>query len=104
VKNLYHWQVGCMGITEPCSSECENEFIDCVESGDISTALERTKTFEDCIDTDSFSKLSGCTEECAPTLAMMSTSEAPTYAANSNWGAGVDSAEDQPNTSICEIE
>jgi len=104
VKNLYHWQVGCMGITEPCSSECENEFIDCVESGDVSTALERTETFEDCIDTNNFSNLSGCTKECAPTLAMMSTSEAPTDAANSNWGAGADSAEDQPNTSICEIE
>ena len=37
-------------------------------------------------------------------LAMMSTSETPTYAPNSNWGTGSDTAEDRPDTSLCEIE
>ena len=86
--------------------ECENEFIACVENlnGDNPTALERTENFASCIDPDIFSGLPGCTEECAPTLAMMSTSETPTYAPNSNWGTGSDTAEDRPDTSLCEIE
>ena len=66
--------------------------------------MERTKSFASCIDPGTFSGLPGCTEECAPTLAMMSASEAPTDAPNSNWGAGIDSAETRPATSLCEIE
>jgi hypothetical protein len=106
VKNLYYWQVGCMGMTSPCSSECESAFIACVENlnGDNPTGLEKTENFASCIDPKTFSGLPGCTEECAPTLAMMSTSETPTYAPNSNWGTGSDTAEDQPDTSLCKIE
>ena len=86
--------------------ECESAFIACVENlnGDNPTGLEKTENFASCIDPETFSGLPGCTEECAPTLAMMSTSETPTKAPNSNWGTGTGTAEDQPDTSLCKIE
>jgi len=31
-KNKEYWQVGCMGITAPCSDACEAAFLDCVAS------------------------------------------------------------------------
>merc|ERR1712012_709700 len=34
VKNLAFWQVGCLGITEPCSETCAQAFEQCVEAGD----------------------------------------------------------------------
>jgi len=35
VKNLAFWQVGCLGITEPCSETCAQAFEQCVEAGDV---------------------------------------------------------------------
>jgi len=103
LQNLDYWQVGCMGITAPCSEECEVELVACVENGDISTALKRTKTFSTCMDPETFSGFSSCTLDCAPTLGMMSASQAPTEMENTNWGAGSDAAVAKPDTSICDM-
>ena len=78
--------------------------VTCVENGDISTALQRTKTFSSCMDPETFSAFSGCSLDCAPTLGMMSVSEAPTEMENTNWGAGSDAAVAKPDTSICNMD
>ena len=75
----------------------------CVENGDTSTAMTRTETFDNCMDADSFSGLSGCTVDCAPTFAMLATSENPTTAVFNRFGAGTDEASTKPATSLCEI-
>merc|ERR1711992_431807 len=102
-RNTNIWQVGCLGITSSCSQDCETAFIACVESGDTSTAMKRTETFDNCMDADSFSGLSGCTVDCAPTFAMLATSENPTTAVFNRFGAGTDEASTKPATSLCEI-
>ena len=97
-KNLIHWQVGCLGITSPCSEECETELISCVNSGDTSTALNRAETFGDCIDAQS----TDC-EGCAPTLAMLSESQAPTVQLGNFGAADYTLDHDKPDTSLCEV-
>ena len=48
------------------------------------------------MDPETFSGFSGCTLDCAPTLGMMSVSEAPTEMVNTNWGAGSNAAVAKP--------
>lgn len=81
-QNKAHWQVGCLGITDPCSETCETSFIACVNSKDVSDASKRASAFEDCIDVSE--TLSGCTQECAPTYNMLIESETPAEALFSN--------------------
>lgn len=76
-KNAVYWQVGCLGITSPCSSECEYSFIDCINGKDTSSSANRTSSFDDCISEDSFVNLMGCTKSCAPTYDMLKESEEP---------------------------
>merc|ERR1712018_95421 len=75
-KNTAYWQVGCLGITEPCSSECESSFTSCMSSKDQSTAANKVSSFEECIEDSA--NLAGCTADCAPTYGMLIQSETPT--------------------------
>ena len=85
-----------------CSSECETNFISCVDSEDTSTALKRTKAFETCIEAPAFTNLNGCVESCAPTFDMMAASEMPTTR-EGGFGAVnlADSVGQKPSESIC---
>ena len=100
-QNKAHWQVGCLGITEPCSESCETSFISCVNSKDVSTAANRAGSFEDCI--ESSENLSGCTAECAPTYNMLIESETPIEAsfAYNVFGAATENRSGRRNESLC---
>jgi len=101
-KNKEYWQVGCMGITAPCSDACEAAFLDCVASQGAVTASDNVEAFETCIDATEFNGLDDCDEECAPTFAMLAASEMPTTIEGNNFGAGSDTASDKPSSSICD--
>merc|ERR1712038_34118 len=68
-KNKAHWYVGCFGITEPCSSECEISFSSCMSSKDQTTAAKKVTAFSECI-LDS-ADLTGCSADCSPTYDML---------------------------------
>merc|ERR1712051_585491 len=99
-KNYNFWQVGCLGITEACTTACETSFVACVESKDISTAKKQTEAFADCIEVDKFITLNGCTEDCAPTYGMLAASETPTTKLG-GFGAGANTASARPSGSLC---
>lgn len=100
-KNVGYWVIGCLGITDQCSESCEASFIDCVESGDTSTALKRTKAFGKCIKAITMAGLEGCTKDCAPTFNMLTSSEMPSFVAFERFGAGTGVPISQPETSRC---
>ena len=103
-KNTAYWQVGCLGITEPCSETCEASFVSCVNSGDVSSAELRVDTWADCIAEPNFStNLDGCAEACAPTYNMLVESETPVVSEFSNFGAGTGQAGEEPSDSICQV-
>merc|ERR1739844_303695 len=95
-KNFNYWQIGCLGITPSCSQECETAFVSCVNSGNTGTAVQKTQAFDNCMDADVFAGLSGCNVDCAPTFAMLATSENPTTAEFETFGAGSDEASSKP--------
>ena len=66
------------------------------------TASDNVDAFETCIDANVFNGLDECHEECAPTFAMLASSEMPTTFEFDNFGAGSDNAGDKPASSICE--
>ena len=73
-QNHPDWVVGCLGITPVCSASCAISFGECVG---LSSKSEDTMKFADCIGSASFSTLTGCTAGCAPTQAMLESSEMP---------------------------
>merc|ERR1719328_734756 len=103
-KNKAHWYVGCLGITEPCSSECEDSFTSCMSTKDLSTAENKASAFGECIEDSA--DLAGCTAECAPTYAMLIQSEEPTEVSFSNgvFGPTAEDHIEQPETSLCKAE
>ena len=103
-QNTVYWQMGCWGMTEKCSSQCELSFIDCVGEQGPSTGAEKAAAFETCIYEDIFSTLSGCEKSCSPTYDMLIRSEEPYKKELSKgiFGAGKDGAHKRPNTSKCE--
>ena len=103
-QNQAHWYVGCLGITEPCSSECEESFTACMNNKAPSTAANSADAFGECIE-DSGS-LAGCTAECAPTYGMLIQSETPSEKSFSNgvFGPTSDDHGSQPDTSLCKAD
>ena len=101
-QNKEYWKVGCLGVTAPCSQECEDNFVACVEVSDISTAQDQARAFQKCMQTNIFNGLTGCTENCAPTFGMLTTSEMPSYFAFENFGAGPENSAPAPPTSLCQ--
>jgi len=75
-KNVELWQVGCLGLSTPCSQDCEDKVIECTENGDTSTAKVRTETFKSCMSADKLISF-GCPSDCAPTFNMLARSEEP---------------------------
>lgn len=100
-QNKVYWTVGCLGMTESCSQDCEDSFLTCLEGQNPSTAKERTEAFAECMDTNNFNGLAGCEETCSPTFGMLSASEMPTTVEFANWGAGPETAQAQPAASMC---
>ena len=66
--------------------------------------MQKTEAFDDCMDADVFTGLSGCTVDCAPTFTMLAASQNPTTAEFEIFGAGTGEASEKPATSICEID
>ena len=100
-QNKAHWQVGCLGITETCSSECETSFTSCMSSKDQSTAANKASSFDECMEDSA--NLAGCTAECAPTYDMLIQSETPTEKSFSKDVFGVATGDQisQPSSSLC---
>ena len=102
-QNTVYWQVGCWGMTEKCSSECEVSFIDCVGEESPSTGKEKAEAFSNCIAKDVFSSLKGCDSICSPTYKMLTESEEPYIKELSKgiFGANNEGSHPQPSTSKC---
>lgn len=100
-RNTVYWMVGCLGMTEQCSQECESALVNCVEASDTSTALKRTKSFAACMQPSNFSGLEGCVADCAPTFNMLASSENPQIATFERFGAGPVEPVERPETSKC---
>jgi len=103
-QNVAYWQVGCWGITEQCSSECETAFVSCVNSNNVATARSRVLSFKKCIAEQVFSGLKGCTASCSPTLEMMKASEEPTTLWDGDAFGATLQAGPQPATSKCSAD
>ena len=104
--NHYDWVTGCLGIVDVCTSACETSFTTCV-SGKTTVGTAAQTAFAECIDSASFSSLSGCATkngQCAPNLSMLRLSEDPktVILAEENFGGyKADSSYSQPPTSKC---
>eukprot|EP00111_Clytia_hemisphaerica_P005631 TCONS_00016355-protein len=105
-RNTVYWQMGCWGMTEKCSSECETSFKTCVNGKDVSKAENRVNSFEACIEKDTFKDLSGCDSTCSPTFEMLKQSEVPYKAefAYGKFGGNDESGLAKPSTSQCTAE
>ena len=74
-KNEFAWITGCLGIVPACSASCATSFSACfLES---SQSLPNWERFATCEDELEAGRLAGCATGCAPTLDMLSLSEAP---------------------------
>ena len=70
-SNANDWLVGCLGIQDKCSAECEADIVSCVGGGGADA-------FKTCMSgASSGGRPSSCRAACAPTLAMLSSSETP---------------------------
>jgi hypothetical protein len=103
-KNYVYWQVGCWGLTDSCSSECETSFIACVNIEGAGSAANQVAGFSTCIDEDLFSGLSGCTSTCSPTMEMMKMSEVPTTIWNGDSFGSLPNPVPRPAESLCQAD
>ena len=69
-KNKYSWIVGCLGIVDSCSTECETSFLNCMTSNGVAEYAACETDLEN-------GNLANCALGCAPTLEMLKTSETP---------------------------
>ena len=105
VLSQYYWKVGCLGITETCTNECEESFLKCMEGKSTKTALKRVQAFGSCMAGKTFKKLKGCTLDCAPSFKMLSASQLPTKYAFETFGAPKEgSVSERPAESRCVME
>lgn len=74
-RNQHAWMAGCLGITEQCTVQCEQSFLQCT-NGIGPTA------FNNCFKEEVFLTLPGCSTGCSPTLRMLQVSEQPLVTAN----------------------
>ena len=103
--NSQYWRVGCLGITETCTAQCEESFLQCIAEKEAPVyAQDVLENFEDCIDEDTFKSLEGCTLDCAPTFNMMTQSEMPTDFKFETFGPNPNLSRDQPSESQCVFE
>ena len=102
-QNTIYWQVGCLGITSPCSTECEESFKECMGS-EFADAKTRVDQFANCIEESSFKDLTGCTSECAPTYNMLIQSEEPVEFDFKEFGAISGGNVEKPTASRCSAD
>ena len=106
-QKLCTWITGCLGITKHCSKECEDGFLQCIESQEISTAEDRTIAFQFCIKPSNFIDFTNddCPEAeaitCAPTFEMLRAGEEPTTSEFTNFGQGSNAVIPKPESSRC---
>lgn len=100
-KNVVYWEIACWGLTETCTSECEESFVTCVNDENPDSAADEVTAFQTCIEEYTFSRLKGCTATCSPTLGMMKASESPTVIENEDGFGQTSTAHAQPKSSIC---
>jgi len=107
--NVELWQVGCLGLSTPCSKDCEDKVIECTENGDTSTAIIRTETFKSCMSADKLISF-GCPSDCAPTFKMLASSQVPETFGDENGYFNFGDIEyseydsSQPESSLCNAE
>jgi len=66
------WWVGCSGMHDTCSEECENSFKECVANNNrVQSGVQS------CLRLETMESLQGCTRRCAPTLEMLQIYEQP---------------------------
>jgi len=93
-KNDVDWFVGCLGLAQPCSLECQEEVAGCVAQGSGYT----WESYADCV-----ASASACRKGCAPTKPMLDLSETP-ISKLSGWGATeYEEVVGRPATSKCEF-
>merc|ERR1712156_172942 len=97
IYNEGYWQVGCLGITQPCSNQCEQSFLDCMTKAG-SGGRKRLQKWATCIN---FEGLEGCEYDCAPTYAMLAKSQEPIVAKFSKFGSEEEQAMARPSNSKC---
>lgn len=71
-RNGFDWIVGCLGIVESCTPQCEASFADCVGGKSSSNKFRSCR--------EKLNQLKGCSVGktlCAPTLGMLRKSEVP---------------------------
>ena len=101
-RNQVLWQLGCWGVTPPCSQACEEAVIECVNETpeDISTASDRAIKFGECME----NRPKACSVDCSPTLNMLKESENPEEInlSRGTFGAVDESIpHEEPSTSVC---
>ena len=105
--SLCTYITGCLGITKQCSKECEDGFLQCIESQEIVTAKDRSSAFEFCIKPFNFIDFTNddCPESevitCAPTFEMLRAGEEPTTSEFTNFGQGSNNVIPKPESSRC---
>lgn len=68
--NYFDWAIGCLGIVDSCSSQCENSFLNCVGSNPSKNKFKTCRK--------NMATLNGCGDgTCASTLEMLRKSEVP---------------------------
>ena len=106
-KHCVLFITGCLGITKQCSKECEDGFLQCIESQEISTAEDRASAFKFCIKPFNFINFinEDCSESeaitCSPTFEMLRAGEEPTTSEFTNFGQGSNAVIPKPNSSRC---
>ena len=103
-QTLFNYITGCLGITQQCSKECEDGFLQCIESQEIFNADDRARAFEFCIREANFINY-GCPAPeaitCVPTFEMLRAGEEPTTSEFTNFGQGSNTAIPKPDSSRC---
>ena len=75
--NEWAWQVGCMGVTDTCSQECEASFLNCMDTLGGNTPRERERHYQQCFSWGAYRNLAGCEMGCSATIGMLRVVEEP---------------------------
>jgi len=94
--NEFAWIVGCLGIVESCSSQCETSFLGCIESSE-------PDEFERCENELKEEQLNHCTAGCAPTLEMLKMSERPVVSLSEGKFGTRTGLTTNPQKPICDV-
>jgi hypothetical protein len=93
-NNKMDWFVGCLGINEPCSTQCDSELTECVDNVD-------GEEYASCLST--LTEQGVCQEGCAPTKAMLDKSDASiTWLSQNRFGKPAEQAIATAPNSKCE--